>query len=305
MSMIRIAAVQATPVFLDREATVDKTCSLVDKAAGDGAELVVLAESFIPTYPDWVWRTRPWDEHATALWERLVDQAVVVGSESTARLAEAARRNNVLLSIGVTERDEHGTSLYNTALLFDADGHLVHHHRKIKPTGGERLVWGEGDGSSLHAVDTAVGRIGTLICWESLMPLARTALYRDGIDLYLAPTWDSSAAWVASLRHIAREGGVHVVGVNTCMRARDVADDIPGRDALYGDPDDWMSPGNTTIVGPDGEVIAGPLIGEEGMLVADLDLTANQRARQHFDATGHYARNDIFELRVNRPVTAI
>ena len=277
MTTVRVAAVQAAPVFLDRDATVDKAGELIDKAAGEGADLVVLPESFVPTYPDWVWRTRPWDTHASALWERLVDQAVVVGSAATDALAEAARRNAVHLSIGVTEREQHGTSVYNTALLFGPDGTLLHRHRKLMPTGGERLVWGQGDGSSLHAVDTAVGRLGTLICWENLMPLARTALYQDGIEIYLAPTWDNSDAWVPTLRHIAREGRVYVIGVNSCLRGSDVGDDVPGRDEIYGDADDWMSRGNTTIVDPDGNIMAGPLVGEEGMLLADLDLDAVRR----------------------------
>jgi nitrilase len=300
MGTIRVAAVQATPVFLDRDATVEKACSLIDKAAGDGAELVALPESFVPTYPDWVWRTRPWDATATALWERFVDEAVVVGAAATQSLSAAAARHGVHVSIGVTERAEHGSSVFNTALLFGPDGALLHRHRKLMPTGAERVVWGQGDGRSLHAVATAIGRVGTLICWENLMPLARTALYRDGIDLYLAPTWDNSDAWVPTLRHIAREGRVFVIGVNSCLRAGDVGDDIPGHDELYGDPDDWMSQGNTTIVGPDGNVVAGPLIGEEGMLLADLDLDAVRRARQQFDPTGHYARNDVLELVVRR-----
>jgi len=296
MTTVRVAAVQAAPVFLDREATIDKACSLIDKAGGESAQLVVLPESFVPTYPDWVWRTRPWDSHATALWERLVDQAVVVDSPATDAVADAARRNQIHVSIGVTEREAHSATVYNTALLFGPDGTLLHRHRKLMPTGGERLVWGQGDGSSLHAVDTAIGRVGTLICWENLMPLARAALYEDGIDFYLAPTWDNSDAWVPTLRHIAREGRVYVIGVNSCLRASDVGMDIPGRADLYGDPDDWMSKGNTAIVDPEGNLVAGPLVGEEGMLLADLPLAAIRRARQQFDPTGHYARNDVVRL---------
>ena len=300
MTTVRVAAVQAAPVFLDREATITKACSLIDRAAHDGADLVVLPESFVPTYPDWVWRTRPWDPHATALWQRLVEQAVVVGSPAADAIADAARRNGAHVSIGVTERDEHGFSLYNTTLLFGPDGALLHRHRKLMPTGGERLVWGQGDGSSVHAVGTSIGRVGTLICWENLMPLARAALYQDGVEIYLAPTWDNSDAWVSTLRHIAREGRVFVVGVNSCMNATAVGDDIPGRVDLYGSADDWMSKGNTAIVDPDGNVLAGPLVGEEGILFADIDLNHVRVSRQQFDPCGHYSRNDVFELRVNR-----
>ena len=304
MNTVRVAAVQAAPVFLDREATIDKAVSLIDRAGRDGAELVVLPESFVPTYPDWVWRTRPWDEHATALWALLVDEAVVVGSAATDAIADATRRNGAHVSIGVTERDPHGSSLYNTSLLFGPDGTLLHRHRKLVPTGGERLVWGQGDGSSLHAVETAIGRVGTLICWENLMPLARAALYQDGVEIYLAPTWDNSDSWVSTLRHIAREGRVFVIGVNSCMSATAVGEDIPGRADLYGNADDWMSKGNTAIVDPDGTVVAGPLVGEEGILVADIDLNRVRISRQQFDACGHYSRDDVFELRVRRPTSA-
>ena len=301
MSTVRVAAVQASPVFLDRESTVAKACSLIDRAANDGAELVVLPESFVPTYPDWVWRTRPWDQHATALWGRLVEQAIVVGSPASDAIADAARRNGAHVSIGVTERDEHGCSLYNTTLLFGPDGALLHRHRKLMPTGGERLVWGQGDGSSVHAVETSIGRVGTLICWENLMPLARAALYQTGVEIYLAPTWDNSDSWVSTLRHIAREGRVFVVGVNSCMNATAVGDAIPGRDDLYGGADDWMSKGNTAIIDPDGNVVAGPLVGEEGILFADIDLNQVRVSRQQFDPCGHYSRDDVFELRVHRP----
>ena len=300
MTIVRVAAVQAAPVVLDRAATIDKACGLIDKAAGDGAELVVLPESFVPAMPEWAWRTTPWDPKSTALTALLADQAVVVGGPDTDTLGDAARRAGVHLSIGVTEREAHGSTLYNSALLFGPDGTLLHRHRKLALTGAERLVWGPGDGSSLHAVDTAIGRIGTLICWENLMPLARPALYADGIDLLLAPTWDAADAWVATLRHTAREGRVFVVGVNQCVRASDIGPGVPGRDELYGGHDDVLCRGNTTIVAPSGDVVAGPLRGEEGVLVADLDLADARAARQMNDPVGHYARSDVLRLVVDR-----
>lgn len=299
MTIVRVAAVQAAPVFLDRDATVDKACALIAEAAAGGAELVVLPESFVPTYPDWVWRTRPWDRHATALWTRLVEQAVVVGDAATEALADAARSAGAVVSVGVTERDPNGSSLYNTTLLFGPDGALLHRHRKLMPTGAERLVWAQGDGSSLHAVPTPLGRIGTLICWENLMPLARAALYQDGIDIHLAPTWDNSDSWVSTLRHIAREGRVFVIGVNSCLRGSDVGADLPGRDELYGGDDDWMSKGNAAIVGPDGTVLAGPLVGEAGTIMADLDLDQVRAERQQFDSAGHYSRRDVVDVVVH------
>jgi nitrilase len=299
MESVRVAAVQAAPVFLSREATVDKAVGLIEKAAGGGAGLVVFPETFVPTYPDWVWRTRPWDEHASALYARLLDQAVVVPSPATEALGAAASRWGVWLSIGVDERDRHSTTLYNSQLLFDPDGRLMQCHRKLMPTGGERLVWGMGDGSTLGVVETPFGLVGTLACWENYMPLARAALYGAGVDIYLAPTWDNSDVWVASMRHIAKEGRVFVVAVNYCIRGSDVPADVPGRDALYGGDDDWLSRGNTMIVGPDGDVLAGPLEGEEGILYADIDAGRARAARAQFDPVGHYGRADVFRLSVD------
>jgi nitrilase len=299
METVRVAAVQAAPVFLQREATVEKAVGLIEKAAGEGAGLVVFPETFVPTYPDWVWRTRPWDGHASALYARLLDQAVVVPSPATGALGAAAARAGVWVSIGVDELDRHSTTLYNSQLLFDAEGALVQCHRKLMPTGGERLVWGMGDGSTLGVVETPFGKIGTLACWENYMPLARAALYAQGVDIYLAPTWDNDDVWVGSMRHIAKEGRVYVVGVNYCLRGSDVPADVPGRDELYGGDDDWLARGNTVIVGPGGDVLAGPLVGEEGILYADLDVDRARAARMQFDPVGHYGRADVFRLTVD------
>jgi len=299
METVRVAAVQAAPVFLDREATIDKAIGLMEKAAAGGAGLVVFPETFVPTYPDWVWRTTPWDAHHSALTARLLDQAVTVPSAATEALGAAAAREGVWLSIGVDERDRHSTTLYNSQLLFDSGGRLVQCHRKLMPTGAERLVWGFGDGSTLGVVETPFGLVGTLACWENYMPLARAALYGAGVDIYLAPTWDNSDVWVASMRHIAKEGRVYVVAVNYCLRGSDVPADVPGRDELWGGDDDWMSRGNTMIVGPDGDVLAGPLEGEEGILYADLDVNRARTSRAQFDPVGHYGRADVFRLSVD------
>src|SRR4051812_8538095 len=296
---LRVAAVQSAPVFLDRDATVDKVVTLFDKAASEGAGLVVFPETFIPTYPDWVWRTKPWDREASALFAVLLDQSVVVPGPATDILAEAARRNHAWLSIGVNERDEHGSTLYNTQLYFRPDGSLAARHRKLMPTGGERLVWGMGDGSTLTVIETPFGRLGGLTCWENYMPLARAALYGQGIDIYLAPTWDNSDVWVPTLQHIGREGRIYVIGVNFCMRGSDVPSTVPGRDTLYGGDDDWLSRGNTAIVGPNGKLLAGPLIGDEGTLFADIDVTIARAARQQFDPVGHYGRGDVLRLTVD------
>jgi len=293
------AAVQATPVFLDREATVAKACSLIAEAAKNGAGLVVFPETFVPTDPDWVWRAPPWADGG-ALFGRLLENSVVVPSPSTEALGRAARRAKAFVSIGVNERDPHGSTLYNTQLYFGPDGAPLGKHRKLMPTGGERLVWGMGDGSTLAVFDTPFGRLGGLTCWENYMPLARYAMYAQGVDVWCAPTWDNSDIWVSTLRHIAKEGRVFVIGVAPLLRGSDVPPDIPGRDELWGGEDDWMCRGYSAIVDPRGSVLAGPLVEEEGILYAEVDASVARAARQEFDPVGHYSRPDVFRLTVDR-----
>jgi nitrilase len=307
MERVKVAAVQAAPVLLDRDETIGKVVALAEKAAAEGARLVAFPEAFIPGYPDWVWRTRPWDSDAVALYARLFDQALVVGSAATDVLAGTARRLGIWLSVGADERDEAGATIYNTLLHFAPDGSLAGRHRKLMPTGGERLVWGMGDGSTLRVIETGFGRLGGLICWENYMPLARTALYAQGVDVYLAPTWDNSDVWVPTLRHIAKEGRTYVIGVTSCISAADLPPDLPGRASLYGEAGDWLSRGNSAIVGPEGELLAGPLVGEEGVLYAEIDASKARAGRQQFDPVGHYNRPDIFRLHVDtspRPAVA-
>ena len=294
-----VAGVQASPVFLDRDATVEKACTLIAKAGAEGAGLVVFPEAFVPSYPDWVWRTTPWADGAARWYARLLEQSVVVPSDATDALGEAARAASAYVAIGINERDERGSTLYNTLLYLAPDGSILGKHRKLMPTGGERLVWGYGDGSTLDVFDTPFGRLGGLICWENYMPLARAAMYAQGVDVYVAPTWDNSDPWVPTLQHIAKEGRIYVIGVTMCLRASDVPSDIPGRDDIYGGDDDWLSRGNSTIVGPDGDIMAGPLIGEEGIVLAELDIERARVARRQFDVMGHYARPDVFQLSVD------
>jgi nitrilase len=289
------AAVQAAPVFLDRDATIEKAARLMKEAAASGAGLVVFPEAFVPGYPDWVWRTIPWSDRDW--YERLYDQAVEVPGPATEALGTAAAEASVYLAIGVNERD--GGTLYNTLLFFAPDGSLLGKHRKLMPTGGERLVWGQGDGSGLVVFDTPFGRLGGLMCWENYMPLARAALYALGIDIYLAPTWDNSDVWVPTLRHIATEGRVYVIGVTFCMRGSDVPRDLPGADEIYGGDDDWLARGNTTICGPEGDVLAGPLEATEGIVYAEIDADHARKVRRQFDPVGHYSRSDILRLVVD------
>jgi nitrilase len=295
---VKVAAVQAAPVFLDRDATIEKVAGLCKEASSNGAGLIAFAEAFVPTYPDWVWRTTPWADGAAQWYARLLDQSVDVPGPAADALGEAAREANAYLGIGVNERV--GSTLYNTYLYFGPDGTLLGTHRKLMPTGGERLVWGMGDGSTMPVFDTPFGRLGGLMCWENYMPLARMAMYAQGVDVYLAPTWDNSDTWVPSMRHIAAEGRMFVIGINFCMRGSDVPADIPGRDTIYQGDDDWLARGNSCVAGPSGDLIAGPLVGEAGIVYADIDANEAHVARRQFDVVGHYSRPDVFRLVVDR-----
>jgi nitrilase len=293
------AAVQATPEFLDREATVEKSVRLIKEAAGEGAGLIVFPETFIPTYPDWVWRVPAWDGPSADLYALLLENAVEIPGPVTETLGKAAKQAKAYVSMGVNEREPGGGTIYNTQVTLGPDGNVLGKHRKLMPTGGERLVWGMGDGSTLQVYDTPFGRLGGLICWENYMPLARYSMYAKGVDVYVAPTWDNSDMWVATLRHIAKEGRLYVIGVAPLLRGSDVPDDIPGKDELWGGDDDWMSRGFSTIVAPGGEVLAGPLLEEEGILYAEIDPAKARASRHQFDPVGHYSRPDVFRLVVD------
>jgi nitrilase len=290
---VTVAAVQAAPVFLDRDATIEVLLGHIGEAASEGARLVVFPEAIVPAYPAWIWRRPGWSD--ADLYDRLYDQAVDIPGAATARLGAAAREAEAWLAVGVTERVRSG-SLYNTLLYVAPDGNVAGAHRKLLATGPERTVWGHGDGSSLTVVDAGFARIGGLTCWENLMPLARVAIYQQGIEIYLAPTWDHRDVWIATLRHIAYEARAFVIGTNTCLRGSDVPPSLQGADELRGA--EWLSHGNTAIVGPMGDVIAGPLVGEPGMLVARLDMRQLRWARREFDGLGHYGRPDVFEFAV-------
>jgi len=293
MEPVTVAAVQASPVFLDRDGTVAKAVDLIEQAAAERARLIVFPETFIPTYPDWVWRTAAW--HDGAFVKRLYQQSVEVPGPVTDRLGAAAAAAGAYVAMGINEVD--GGTLYNTLLYFGPDGSLAGRHRKLMPTGGERTVWGMGDGSTLDVVRTPFGVVGGLLCWENYMPLARAAMYAQGVEIYLAPTWDNSDTWVASMRHIAKEGRVYVIAVAPLLRGSDVPAELRGE--LYGGDDDWCSRGYSVIVAPGGEVLAGPVTEREEILYAEVDAEVARASRQQFDPVGHYARPDVLRLTVD------
>lgn len=302
-STVKVAVVQASPVLFDREATIVKTCQLLREAAGSGANLVLFPEAFIPAYPrglsfGMVVGSRT--SEGRELWQRYWDNAVEIPSPATETLGAAVREAGVYMTIGVIERDAEfsGGTLYCTLLYFGPDGNILGKHRKLKPTGSERLIWGEGDGSSMPVFKTELGKIGGLICWENYMPLARTYLYSKGVELYLAPTADSRDTWQATLQHIAFEGRCFVLGCNQFVTKDMYPTDLPGYAELANQPD-IMCRGGSVVVSPFGEVIAGPLFGEEGILYADFDLGEIVRAKVDLDVIGHYARPDVFQLVVN------
>ncbi|MFH1278468.1 MAG: carbon-nitrogen hydrolase family protein [Candidatus Eisenbacteria bacterium] len=297
-----VAAAQHSPVFMNREESVAKACGIIDEAAKAGAKPVVFPEAFIPAYPDWVWVLRSSDSMAlNGLYRELLENAVTIPDESTDRLREAARSAGIHVAIGVNERNGEGSgaSLLNTLLYISNRGEILGAHRKLMPTGGERTVWGQGDGSSLLSFETTVGKLGGLLCWENYMPLARQAIYQMGVQIHVAPTWDSGEPWLLAMRHIAREGGMYVV--NCCQAIR--IDEIPDRyefKANYPEGREWVNPGNSCIVDPTGKVIAGPAKGTQEILYAEVDLGLIPAAKRMFDAAGHYARPDVFRFHVNR-----
>jgi len=289
---VRVAAVQATPVILDAEASVAKAVGLLTDAAAAGVQLAVLPETFVSLYPSNAWAKAASGMDGRSgldeLWERMWASSVDVPGPLVDELIEACRRSGVILAIGVNEREsERPGTLYNTLLVLGPGG-LLSRHRKLMPTHHERLFHGIGDGDDLAVVDTPAGRIGGLICWENRMPLARYAVYRGGPQIWVAPTADDSDGWLASMRHIAIESGAFVVSVPQYIPAAAFGADFP---VPLPEGKEIFGRGGAAIVDPDGEVIAGPLYGEEGrMVIADCDLRVGLHAKRLFDASGHYGR---------------
>ena len=301
--MTHLAIVQCSPVFLDKDKTINLAVNKIEEAASKGADLVVFTEAFIPGYPTWVWRLRPGGDWnlSEELHARLLNNAVDVESGDLEPLYEAARKHHVTIVCGIEERDSRlsRATLYNTVITIGPDGTLLNKHRKLMPTNPERMVWGFGDASGLKVIETEAGRIGTLMCWENYMPLARYALYSQGVEIYIAPTYDSGDGWIGSLQHIAREGCCWVVGCGNLMKGSDFPDDMPEKSNLYPDPDEWVNPGDSIVIAPGGEIVAGPMREQEGILYCEIDPEKVGIARRALDVTGHYSRPDIFQLHVN------
>jgi len=300
--IVSVAVVQPLAHPFDTPGAVDAVVQGVAEASGGGARLVLFPEAFVGGYP---WGLRfgtavgGRSEAGKDTFRRYWDGAITLPGPESRAMGDAARAAGVFLAVGVIERLEgRGSTLYCTLCVFAPDGELVAIHRKLKPTAAERLIWGEGDGSTLPVIQTPLGRIGGLICWENYMPLARMALYGKGVEIYLAPTADDRDRWQATLRHIAVEGRCYVLGCNQYLTRDRYPGDLPVGEELEGWPEE-MCRGGSAVYGPDGSCLAGPLYGKAGVLCVDLDLAELPRQKFEFDVTGHYARPDVFRFSVN------
>ncbi len=302
MNPVRVAVVQAASIAFDRDATLVRLAELSDQAARSGARLILFPEAFVSGYPRGLdfgarvgSRTPEGREWFRRYWEASVD----VPGPATEAIGVIARRTGAHLVIGVTERE--GGTLYCTVLFFGPDGTFLGKHRKLMPTASERLIWGQGDGSTMPVLETPIGRLGAVICWENYMPMLRMHMYARGVQLYCAPTADGRESWLSTLRHIAMEGRCFVLGCNQYALRSDYPADYP---AIQGDlPSTVMSAGGSCIVDPLGKILAGPAVDGPAILTADLDLDEIPRARLDFDVVGHYARPDVFRLVVNEAAT--
>lgn len=302
-TLVKVAVVQAAPILFDKDATVEKTCKLIKEAASNGARLILFPEAFIPAYPrglSFGFKVGSRSKEGKKLWQRYWKNAMDVPGPETQRIGEIAGQMGAYVALGVIERDSEFSkgTLYCTLLYFGPSGELLGKHRKLKPTGSERLIWGEGDGSTLTVIPTEFGTIGGLICWENYMPLARMTMYGKGVEIYLAPTADARDSWQATMRHIALEGRCFVLGCNQFITKDMYPKELEGYQELEGQPE-IMSQGGSVIISPSGEVLNGPLFNKEGILYSELDMLEIPRAKLDFDVVGHYSRPDVFQLIVN------
>ena len=294
-----LAVIQSSPVFMDKNATIDKACKLIAKAAKKGAKIALFPEAFIPGYPDWIWHIPPIQMTLNQdLYALLLDQSVIVNSKDTQRLCDAAKKSSIDVVIGINEKntESSGSSIYNTLLFINKEGEIYGKHQKIVPTVAERTIWAYGDARTVTTYKTPLCNVGGLICWENYMPLVRYALYEKGIELYLAPTYDEGEAWGASMQHIAKEGRCFVAGCCMVLKKEDILNKLPELKPYYESVGEWINQGNSLITDPNGTVLEGRLNAKEGMLITEINLQKLYASKWNMDLAGHYACPDAFEL---------
>jgi nitrilase len=299
MKKSKVAVVQAQPFLFETDRSIEKMWDFMAGIKTESPDLVLFPEAFLPGYPRGltfgaVVGSR--SQEGRELYARYYQNAVSVGDARFKELQKMAEEINADLAVGVVEKEDRSGTLYCTIFYFSSDGIFLGKHRKLKPTGSERLIWGEGDGSTLPVFDNGFGIYGGLICWENYMPLARMAMYQQGVQIYLAPTADCRDSWQVTLQHIATEGSCFVLGCNQLITRDAYPDDIV---TMIQDPSTISCSGGSVIIGPGGKVLAGPIFNEEGILYADLDLEEAIKGKYEFDVAGHYNRPDVFSFRVN------
>ena len=301
-NIFKVAAAQLSPIFLNKEKTVEKACKAILEAGENGAKLIVFPEAFISGYPDWVWLIpNSKGVHLNELYLKLVENAVSVPDNTTKKLCRAAKTAGINVVIGMHERNTEtsNASLFNSLLFIDDKGLIIGKHRKLIPTGGERLIWSQGDGSTLGSYETSAGKIAGLICWENFMPLARNAIYEFGTQILASPTWDKSPNWIQSMQHTAREGGLFVISTCMALKMEDIPDEYEFK-KLYPEGREWINTGNSCIIAPNGQFLAGPIEAKESILYADINLQDIIKAKRMFDVVGHYSRPDVFNFNVKK-----
>ncbi len=295
---VKVTLIQDSPVFFDKESTLQKVEHLTSKYAQDGNQLIVFPESFVPGYPrGFIFGTTVGSrtEAGRDVYSQYYENSFNLDTDLQ-RIEKLAKDQNTYIVLGVTEQQSGNGTLYCSMLYISPSKGLLGVHRKIKPTGFERIIWGEAAGEGLVTFDTKIGKLGGLICWENYMPLARMAMYQQGVELYIAPTADSRDSWTATMQHIALEGRCYVLGCNQFFTKSMYSKE---HQALAQGEPEMMCRGGSVVVAPNGKIIAGPLFDKAGAITAELDLTEITRSKLDFDPIGHYARPDIFGFDVN------